>query len=307
MQRKEPMSTVYLSTNLPPTEQRNPLSNRLDQLSTIEMVTLMNQLDAQVPQVIAGVLPQIAQVVDEITATLIAGGRLFYQGAGTSGRLAVLDAAELIPTFSAPPDLVIGLLAGGPAAMIHSIEGAEDDEVLGRQDLVDHQFSAQDMVIGIAASGRTPYVLGGLRYATEMGARSAAIVCNPHSPMAAAAPIAIEIITGPELLTGSTRLKAGSAQKMVLNMVSTCAMVKLGKVYENLMVDVQPTNSKLRQRATRIVAEITGLEPAVAATLLEQANWQTKTAVVMGLANVNAAEATARLRVSQGRVREAIA
>ncbi len=301
------MNNTHSSTNLPPTEQRNPLSNRLDQLSTIEMVTLMNQLDAQVPQVIAGVLPQIAQVVDEITATLSAGGRLFYQGAGTSGRLAVLDAAELIPTFSAPPDLVIGLLAGGPAAMIHSIEGAEDDEALGRQDLIDHQFSAQDMVIGIAASGRTPYVLGGLRYATEVGARSAAIVCNPHSPMAAAAPIAIEIITGPELLTGSTRLKAGSAQKMVLNMVSTCAMVKLGKVYENLMVDVQPTNSKLRQRATRIVAEITGLEPAVAATLLAQANWQTKTAVVMGLAGVNAAEATARLQASKGRVREAIA
>lgn len=301
------MNNTLSSTNLPPTEQRNPLSNRLDQLSTIEMVTLMNQLDAQVPQVIAGVLPQIAQVVDEITATLSAGGRLFYQGAGTSGRLAVLDAAELIPTFSAPPDLVIGLLAGGPAAMIHSIEGAEDDEALGRQDLIDHQFSAQDMVIGIAASGRTPYVLGGLRYATEVGARSAAIVCNPHSPMAAAAPIAIEIITGPELLTGSTRLKAGSAQKMVLNMVSTCAMVKLGKVYENLMVDVQPTNSKLRQRATRIVAEITGLEPAVAATLLAQANWQTKTAVVMGLAGVNAAEATARLQASKGRVREAIA
>ncbi|MFN8493623.1 MAG: N-acetylmuramic acid 6-phosphate etherase [Caldilineaceae bacterium] len=300
------MNTIHPSINLPPTEQRNPLSNRLDQLSTISLVALMNQLDAQVPQVIAGVLPQIAEVIDQITAALSAGGRLFYQGAGTSGRLAVLDAAELIPTFSAPPDLVIGLLAGGPEAMVHSIEGAEDDEALGQQDLIDHQFSTQDMVIGIAASGRTPYVLGGLRYAAELGAKSAAIVCNPNSPMAAAAPIAIEIITGPELLTGSTRLKAGSAQKMVLNMLSTCAMVKLGKVYENLMVDVQPTNSKLRQRATRIVAEITGLEPAVAHELLQQANWQTKTAVVMGLANVNVAEATARLHASGGRVREAL-
>ena len=193
------------SSQLPPTEQRNPLSTELDQLDTLDMLRLMNRQDAQVALVIAEVLPKLAQVVELITATLGSGGRLFYQGAGTSGRLAVLDAAELIPTFSAPPGLVIGLLAGGPEAMIHSIEGGEDHAEQGRLDLEAHQFSAQDMLIGIAASGRTPYVLGGLRYATEIGAPTAVIVCNPASEMAGVAQIAIEIVTGPEVLTGSTR------------------------------------------------------------------------------------------------------
>ncbi len=294
------------ANSLPPTEQRHLQSAQLDQLSTIEMLRLMNQLDAQVPLVIAAVLPQIAQVVDRITATLDAGGRLFYQGAGTSGRLAVLDAAELMPTFNAPPGQVIGLLAGGPEAMIHSIEGGEDDEAQGQRDLVAQEFSMVDMLIGIAASGRTPYVLGGLHYATALNAPTAVIVCNPNSPMAAVAQIAIEIVTGPEVLTGSTRLRAGSAQKMVLNMLSTCAMVKLGKVYGNWMVDVRPSNVKLRQRATRIVAEITGLDLDEAQALLQQADWQTKTAVVMGLANVDVREATRRLTQSQGRVREAL-
>lgn len=300
------MNILHTPTDLPPTEQRNPLSTDLDQLSTIELLRLMNRLDAQVPLVIAEALPLIAQVADQMTATLAAGGRLFYQGAGTSGRLAVLDAAELIPTFNAPPGLVIGLLAGGPAAMIHSLEGGEDNAEQGRLDLAAHQFSAQDMLIGIAASGRTPYVLGGLRYAADMGARHAVIVCNPHSEMAAAAPLAIEIVTGPEVLTGSTRLRAGTAQKLVLNMLSTCAMVKLGKTYGNFMVDVQPTNGKLRQRATRIVAEITGLAFDAAQDLLVQANWQTKTAVVMGLAGIDVEEAIERLARSKGRVREAL-
>ncbi len=297
---------MHLDTNLPPTEQRNPLSNDLDRLSTLEMLRLMNRLDAQVPLVIAEALPQIAQVVEMVTTTLAGGGRLFYQGAGTSGRLAVLDAAELIPTFNLAPGIVIGLIAGGPAAMTQSVEGAEDDEEQGRLDLIAHQFSGRDMLVGIAASGRTPYVLGGLRYATEQGAPTAVIVCNPASPLAAAAQVAIEIVTGPEVLTGSTRLRAGTAQKLALNLLSTATMVKLGKVYANLMVDVQPTNAKLRQRATRIVAEITSLDLTVAEDLLEQANWQTKTAVVMGLAGVDATEATRRLAASAGRVRLAL-
>jgi len=291
---------------LPPTEQRNPLSATLDGLSTIEMVRLMNRLDATIPVVIAEVLPQIAQTIDQITATLEAGGRLFYQGAGTSGRLAVLDAVELIPTFSAPPGLVVGLLAGGATAMMRSIEGVEDDAEQGRHDLEEHHFSAQDMLIGIAASGRTPYVLGGLTYANKLGAPTAAVVCNPATPIAAAAGIALEVVTGPEVLTGSTRLRAGTATKLVLNLLSTCVMVKLGKTYGNLMVDVQPTNAKLRQRAIRIVSEITGADAAAAARLLQDADWQVKTAVVMSLAGVSAAEAAQRLQQSSGRVRAAL-
>ncbi|RIK30941.1 MAG: N-acetylmuramic acid 6-phosphate etherase [Chloroflexi bacterium] len=249
---------------MPPTEQRNPLSANLDDLSTLEILRLFNRLDATVPVAVAEALPQIAQVVDQATATLASGGRLFYQGAGTSGRLAVLDAVELLPTFSLEPGYVIPLLAGGDAALTRSVEGAEDDEALGRQDLVRHHFAQQDMLIGLAASGRTPYVLG------------------------------------------STRLRAGTAQKLVLNMVSTGVMVKLGKVYGNLMVDVQPTNQKLRERAVRIVQEITGLDPAAARTLLERANWRVKTAVVMELAGVDGEEAARRLAASGGLVRGAV-
>lgn len=291
---------------LPPTEQSNPLSSELDRLSTTEMVRLMNRLDATIPAVIAEVLPQIIQVVEQIASTLTAGGRLFYQGAGTSGRLAVLDAVELMPTFGVPTGLVIGLIAGGSKAMLQAVEGAEDDPALGRHDLEQHHFCAQDMLVGIAASGRTPYVLGGLHYATELGAPTAAVVCNPASPLAAAATIAIEIVTGPEVLTGSTRLRAGTATKLVLNMLSTCAMVKLGKVYGNLMVDVQPTNAKLRQRAIRIVSDITGIDTTAAEVLLQAAKWQVKTAVVMELGGVDAEEATQRLQQSKGQVRAAL-
>lgn len=291
---------------LPPTEQRNPLSTELDQLPTLEMLRLMNRLDATIPAVIAEALPSIAQTVDQIAATLAAGGRLFYQGAGTSGRLAVLDAVELRPTFSAPAGMVIGLLAGGSAAMMRSVEGAEDDAALGRSDLVEQNFCAKDMLVGVAASGRTPYVLGGLGYASELGAPTAAVVCNPASPMAAVAGIAIEIVTGPEVLTGSTRLRAGTATKLVLNMLSTSAMVKLGKVYGNLMVDVQPTNAKLRQRAIRIVTEITGVSDSEAEMLLQKAGWQVKTAVVMGLSGIDAHTAQRRLAQSHGHVRAAL-
>ena len=290
----------------PPTEQRNPLSSDLDTLPTLEMLRLMNRLDATIPAVIAECLPVIAQTVDKITDRLATGGRLFYQGAGTSGRLAVLDAVELLPTFSAPPGMVIGLIAGGHTAMLRAVEGAEDSADLGRHDLIEQNFTATDMLIGVAASGRTPYVLGGLHYAKAMGAPTAAVVCNPQSPMAVAADLAIEIVTGPEVLTGSTRLRAGTATKLVLNMLSTCAMVKLGKVYGNLMVDVQPTNVKLRQRAVRIVTEIASVDATAAETLLQAAGWQVKTAVVMGLADIDAAEAQHRLHQSHGHVRTAI-
>jgi N-acetylmuramic acid 6-phosphate etherase len=297
---------MHPAANLPPTEQRNPLSTELDRLETLDLLRLVNRQDATVALAVAEALPQIAAVVERATTTLSGGGRLFYQGAGTSGRLAVLDAVELLPTFSAPIGLVIPLLAGGPEALTRSVEGAEDDGSLGRRDLEIHAFRSLDMLIGLAASGRTPYVLGGLRHAAEIGAATAAIVCNPGSPMAEAAQIAIEIVTGPEVLTGSTRLKAGTAQKLVLNMVSTSVMAKLGKVYGNWMVDVQPTNQKLRQRATRIVMEITGADEEMASQWLQEAGWQVKVAVVMGLANIVASEARQRLRASGGRVREAV-
>lgn len=295
-----------MTPTLPTTERRNPLSAELDKLPTLEMVRLMNRLDAGVPLAIAEVLPQIATTVDAMSGALEAGHRVFYQGAGTSGRLAVLDAVELLPTFGIEAGHVVPLLAGGEGAMTHSIEGAEDDVEQGKQDLAAHDFTRDDVLVGIAASGRTPYVLGGLGYASELGARSAALVCNAHSPMAAAAGTAIEVLVGPEVLTGSTRLKAGTAQKLVLNMLSTCTMVKLGKVYGNLMVDVQPTNAKLRDRAVRIVCEATGTDATTAQTLLEATNGEVKTAIVMELSGSDAAEARRRLQNARGRIRDAL-
>jgi N-acetylmuramic acid 6-phosphate etherase len=298
-------STIMVAM-LPPTEQANPLSADMDSLSALEFARLMNRIDAAVPLAIAEVLPQIARAIDVVAAQLAAGGRLFYQGAGTSGRLGVLDATELVPTFSFPRERAIALIAGGDAAVTGSVEGAEDSAEQGRADLEAHAFNSGDVLIGIAASGRTPYVIGGLDYAAEIGAPTIAVVCNPDSSVAAAADIPIEIVTGAEILTGSTRLKAGTAQKMVLNMVSTGAMVQLGKVYGNLMVDVQPTNEKLHDRAIRIVDAITGVGRTEAQRLLEASGWTVKTAVVMGLAGVDAAEAIRRLEVSGGRVRQAI-
>lgn len=291
---------------LPTTEQRNPLSANLDALSTLEMVRLMNRQDAQVPLAIAEVLPHIAAAVDVMTTAMAAGRRVFYQGAGTSGRLAVLDAVELLPTFGLEPGRVVPLLAGGSGALTHSIEGAEDDEAQGRNDLIEHDFAEGDVLVGIAASGRTPYVLGGLGYAAEIGAPTVSLVCNHNSPMAAAAQIAIEVLVGPEVLTGSTRLKAGTAQKLVLNMLSTGTMVKLGKVYGNLMVDVQPTNVKLRARAVRIVSEATGLTLPEAQARLEDAGGEVKTAIVMALTGVDVSTARQRLSEAQGRIRAAL-
>lgn len=291
----------------PPTETRNPASASMDSLSALDFARLMNRLDAAVPLAVAEVLPRIAQAIETIAAQLAGGGRLFYLGAGTSGRLGVLDATELVPTFSWPPERAIGLMAGGVQALTRSVEGAEDSAEQGRGDLLAHDFGPGDVLVGIAASGGTPYVIGGLEYARQVGAPTIAVVCNPGSKVAAVADIAIEVVTGPEILTGSTRLKAGTAQKLVLNMLSTGAMVQLGKVYGNLMVDVQPTNAKLRDRAARIVDEITGVGRAEATELLEAAGWQVKLAVVMGLAGVDAEAAEARLEKAQGRVRLALA
>ncbi|MBX2997614.1 MAG: N-acetylmuramic acid 6-phosphate etherase [Caldilineaceae bacterium] len=295
-----------MAGSLPPTEQSNPLSAEMDSLSALDFARLMNRIDAAVPLAIAEVLPQIARAIEIIAAQIAAGGRLFYQGAGTSGRLGVLDATELVPTFSFPRQRAIALIAGGDAAVVGSVERAEDSVAQGRADLEAHAFSAADILIGIAASGRTPYVIGGLNYAAEIGASTIAVVCNPDSPVAAAADVPIEIVTGPEILTGSTRLKAGTAQKMVLNMLSTGAMVQLGKVYGNLMVDVQPTNEKLEDRAIRIVDAITGVGRTEARRLLKASGWSVKTAAVMGLAEVDADEARRRLDASGGRVRHAV-
>lgn len=293
------------NTLIPLTEQRNPHSMNLDDLATLEMVRLMNREDARVPLAIAEVLPQIAAAIDVIAAALAAGGRLFYQGAGTSGRLAVLDAVELLPTFSVAPGLVIPLLAGGDTAMMRSVEGAEDSADQGKAELVAHGFSMQDVLVAVAASGRTPYALGGLHHAAEIGAATIALVCNPDSPMTTAAQIGIAVVTGPEVLTGSTRLKAGTAQKLVLNMISTCVMVKLGKVYGNLMVDVQPTNAKLRQRAVRIVCDAADVDAATAQKLLQRANGAVKVAVVMALTGAEVDEAQQRLVNVHGHVRPA--
>jgi N-acetylmuramic acid 6-phosphate etherase len=294
------------SRKIPLTEQSNPASRDLDALSPLELARLMNRQDAGVPAAVAEALPEIAQAMEAMAKALRAGGRVFYVGAGTSGRLGVLDAVELLPTFGLEPGRVVPVLAGGSVAVTQSVEGAEDLPEQGRADLESHGVSPGDVVVGIAASGRTPYVLGGLQFANEVGAVTVAVVCNPGSSMAAISQIPIVAITGPEVLAGSTRLKAGTAQKLVLNTLSTGAMVLLGKVYGNLMVDVQPTNSKLRERALRIVMEITGLDRPTAQDLLEQAGWNVKVAVVMNLAGVDRAAARARLEASQGQIRQAL-
>ncbi|MER3382616.1 N-acetylmuramic acid 6-phosphate etherase [Pectobacterium aroidearum] len=287
-------------------ETRNPATMALDQLPTLEMMHAFNQEDRKVPEAIAQVLPAIAEAVDLATASLQAGGRLIYLGAGTSGRLGVLDASECPPTFGVPHGLVIGLIAGGPGALLKAVEGAEDDPALGEADLKALDLTAVDMVIGLAASGRTPYVIGALRYARDVGCRTAAISCNPHSPIAQEAQVAISPVVGPEALTGSTRLKSGTAQKLVLNMISTGVMVKLGKVYQNLMVDVKATNVKLLDRACRIVVEATGAEREKARQALVLADNEVKPAILMLLANIDVTVARERLKQHNGYLREAL-
>lgn len=278
----------------------------LDIMTPLEVVTAMNREDANVPKAIEVILPQIAQVVEWAVESLEQGGRLFYMGAGTSGRLGVLDAAECPPTFGVSPDVVVGLIAGGDKAFLKAVEGAEDNFDLGRQDLIEHSLDSRDLVVGIAASGRTPYVLGGLAYAREKGCRTAAISCNAGCDIGKAADLAVEAVVGPEVLTGSTRLKAGTAQKLILNMISTATMVGVGKAYQNLMVDVMMTNEKLHVRAENIVMAATGVERAEARKAINEAEGNAKTAITMILVGCDAATAKERLDKAKGHVREAI-
>lgn len=288
-------------------ESRNPATMNLDEMTTLEMVASFNHEDSKVPEAIRAVLPEVAQAVDMAAASFKAGGRLIYLGAGTSGRLGVLDASECPPTFGVPHGLVVGLIAGGPGALLKAVEGAEDSEELGVTDLKNLQSPPAETIVGLAASWRTPYVLGALRYARELGCDTVAISCNPDSPIAHEAQVAISPVVGPEALTGSTRLKSGTAQKLVLNMISTGAMVKNGKVYQNLMVDVKATNVKLVDRACRIVVEATGAARADAEAALSQTDFEVKPAILMILANISAQEAIQRLTAHHGFLRAALA
>jgi len=288
------------------TETPNPRTVNIDQLSTLEMLQVINEEDAGVAAAVGRVLPTIAQAVDAIAERLRGGGRLLYVGAGSSGRLGVLDAAECGPTFSVEPETVQGILAGGDTALIHSAEGAEDDHDMGRRDLLAVNVSARDVVVGIAASGHTPYVIGALETAHERGALTVAITCNEPAPMLDLAQIPIPVIVGPEIIAGSTRLKSGTAQKMILNMLSTASMIRLGKVYGNLMVDVKVTNQKLAQRARNIVMKVTGVSSDEAARLLAQTHNEAKPAIVMAVLGVSADEARARLHAAGGMLRQVI-
>jgi N-acetylmuramic acid 6-phosphate etherase len=291
---------------IPLTEHRNPATALIDVLPTLDVVRLINAEDSRVAAAVATELPAIAQAIDGIAERMRRGGRLVYIGAGTSGRLGVLDAAECPPTFSAPPGLVMGLIAGGPRAVTESVEGAEDDMAAGGRDIAAAEVSERDSVVGIAASGRTPYVLGALAEAKKRGALVISLACDASSPMAAVADIAIAPLVGPEVVTGSTRLKAGTAQKMVLNMLSTGVMIRLGKTFGNLMVDLHATNSKLRARARRIVAEASGLSSEQAADVLARCDGQVKVAIVVALAGVSVDEARQRLAQAGGVIRRAL-
>ena len=288
------------------TEERNPLTRDIDTLPTLDMLTLINAEDQKVARAVREELPKIAIAVDAITARMQRGGRLIYIGAGTSGRLGVLDASECPPTFGTPPELVVGLIAGGPAALTEAIEGAEDDRDGGATEIAELDVNENDSVIGIAASGRTPYAIGGLQEAKKRGALTVSIVCNRPSPLEELAEIGIAPVVGPEVVSGSTRLKAGTAQKMVMNMISTAVMIRLGKTYSNLMVDIQPTNVKLRQRARRIVAEATGLDLRRATEILSVCNGEVKTAIVAALVGISPELARIRLYETGGYVRKTI-
>ena len=288
------------------TETRNPRTMNLDEMTPLEIVTAMNYEDREVPLAIQEVLPQIAEAVSVIEQAFLAGGRLFYMGAGTSGRLGVLDASECPPTFGVDSGMVVGLIAGGERAFTKAVEGAEDRCEFGREDLRKHCLNSKDVVVGIATSGRTPYVLGGLEYASETGCHTVAISCNKGSAIGRAALLAIEVQPGPEVLTGSTRLKAGTVQKMILNMLSTAAMVRIGKVYKNLMVDVVQSNEKLRKRAENIVMDATGVERELARKTINEADGKVKTAITMILAECDAKTAAELLEKAGGHVREGI-
>ena len=288
------------------TEQRNPNSMHVDSLSALEIGQLMNEEDKQVPLAIEKCLPQIAQAVECIVSAFQQGGRLVYVGAGTSGRLGVLDASECPPTFGVSPEMVKGIIAGGERALRHPIEGAEDSKAQAVVDLQTIEFSSKDVLVGIAASGRTPYVIGALEYAKSLGSVTVSIASNPNSAMANIVDIAIDTVVGPEVLTGSSRLKSGTAQKLVLNMLTTASMILMGKCYQNLMVDVQASNEKLKARAIRIVMQATDCDKAIAEETLKQADQNAKLAIMMILSGLDRVQAEALLEKHQGKLQLAL-
>ncbi|GHH74605.1 N-acetylmuramic acid 6-phosphate etherase [Streptomyces sulfonofaciens] len=288
------------------TESRNERTAELDRMPVAELLSVMNAEDLTVAAAVRDALPRIGAAVEAITASLRQGGRLVYLGAGTSGRIGLLDAVECPPTFGTAPEQVVGLLSGGPGAFARAVEGAEDDAGAAAADLDGIGVGSRDTVVGLAASGRTPYVVGGLRHARAAGARTVSVACNRDAVISRHADIAIEVPTGPEVLTGSTRLKAGTAQKLVCNMLSTASMVRVGKVYGNLMVDVRASNDKLVDRARRMVAEAAGTDPDTAARALAAAGGHAKTAIVMLLGRCTPEEGARRLERADGDVRAAV-
>lgn len=289
------------------TESRNPETMNLDEMTPLEIAQAMNAQDAKAVAAVSDVLPEVAQAIEWATSAFAAGARLIYLGAGTSGRLGVLDAAECPPTFGVPHTMVVGLIAGGETALTTAVEGAEDNPGLAEAQLRDLSLVPADVVVGLAASGRTPYVVGGLRYARSLGCHTVAIACNKGSVIGAEAELAIEPVPGPEVLTGSTRLSAGTVQKLVLNMISTGSMVRSGKAYENLMVDVQASNEKLKVRAQNIVMDACGCTRDEAKASLEAAGGHVKRAIVAQLLGVDADQAEAALEAAHGHVRAALA
>lgn len=287
------------------TEARNPATADLDRLPTADLVRALHVCDQEAVDAVGREAERIAAAIDAIALRLERGGRLFYSGAGTSGRLGVLDASECPPTYNTPPEMVQGLIAGGDHALRHPVEGAEDDDALGESDLEASGFTGDDVLVGIAASGRTPYVLGGIAYARQLGALTIGLSCVAGSRVARASELEITPVTGPEAVTGSTRMKAGTATKLVLNMLTTGVCVQLGYVYGNLMVNVQPTNAKLRDRAARIVSALTGLETPEASALIEQAG-SVKAAAVMHRLSLDRPAAEARLQAARGSLRKAL-
>ncbi|HIF9416519.1 N-acetylmuramic acid 6-phosphate etherase [Photobacterium damselae] len=288
------------------TESRNQASHAIDTLSTLDMVTVINQEDQKVALAVEKTLPEVALAVDAIADAFMVGGRLIYMGAGTSGRLGILDASECPPTYGSNPNQVVGLIAGGHKAILKAVENAEDNQELAKQDLQNLGLTENDVVVGIAASGRTPYVIGGMKYAHSIGAQVVAISCNPQSEMTKIADIAITPVVGAEVVTGSSRMKAGTAQKLVLNMLTTGAMIRTGKVFGNLMVDVEATNAKLIQRQTNIVMQATDCDAAQAEEALSACDRHCKTAILMILAGLDAEQAKKQLANHNGFIRSAL-
>jgi N-acetylmuramic acid 6-phosphate etherase len=304
--RCEPEEGTRLTNRLPTTEQQNPASTRLDEMPVQAILRLMNEEDRRVPEAVADALVQIAAAVDLLVETWRGGGRWIYVGAGTSGRIAAMDAAECAPTFGVPPDRVRTLVAGGEAAATRAVEGAEDDSSAAARDLEALGLTLNDAVVGLTASGRTPYVIAAVRYASEAGCATVGISNSADAELSGVARVSIEVVTGPAVLTGSTRLKAGTAEKLILNMLSTAAFTRLGKVYGNWMVDLRASNEKLKERARRIVCEIVGVPGDEAAALLRAAEGSVKVAIVMGIAEVAAGEARSLLDAAGGSVRRAL-